>query len=65
SLCLKMLLGLEVYYLTPKKQEELLLQLLAAHDCTRVLSPNAAIPDNLEEGAPSHSAMAEMSAEGF
>ncbi|KAG6871375.1 hypothetical protein C0995_005325, partial [Termitomyces sp. Mi166 len=37
--------GLEVYYLSPSEQEELLLQLLAAKDTSGDPSPNASPVD--------------------
>ncbi|KAG6884050.1 hypothetical protein C0992_007108 [Termitomyces sp. T32_za158] len=45
-------LGLEVWFLTPEEQEELLLQLLAAQDSTGVLSPNAAAQDSHDKEVP-------------
>ncbi|KAG6884070.1 hypothetical protein C0992_007078, partial [Termitomyces sp. T32_za158] len=58
-------LGLEVRFLATEKQEELLLQLLAARDSVGVPSPNAATSDDCEEEALSNPAEVEASEEDF
>ena len=42
-------LGLEVRYLAPEEQEELLLQLLATKDAARAPSPDVVAPETLEQ----------------
>ncbi|KAG6882675.1 hypothetical protein C0992_011011 [Termitomyces sp. T32_za158] len=54
---------LEVRFLAPEEQEELLLQLLAARDSAGVPSPDAATLEDCEEEAPSNPAEVEV-AEG-
>ncbi|KAG6878819.1 hypothetical protein C0992_007440 [Termitomyces sp. T32_za158] len=56
---------LEVRFLAPEEQEELLLQLLAAQDSTGIPSPDATTSDDREEEAPSNPAKVEASEEDF
>ncbi|KAG6894253.1 hypothetical protein C0995_014745, partial [Termitomyces sp. Mi166 len=44
--------GLEVHYLSPSEQEELLLQLLAAKDASGDPSPDASLVDQSSEVSP-------------
>ena len=57
-------LGLEVRYLAPEEQEELLLQLLAAKDAAGAPSPDVAAPETPEQGR-SADALGEGSLEDF
>ncbi|KAG6876567.1 hypothetical protein C0992_012387 [Termitomyces sp. T32_za158] len=58
-------LDLEVCFLAPEEQDELLLQPLAAQDSAGVPLPDAATPDSLEEEAPGAPAAEDMSEESF